>query len=89
MKPTALIADALRDVTARGEIVLDVFGGSGSTLLAAEQTARVARLVEIDPAYCDVIIERVRQALGLEAVLEATGETFAQVREARGGDNEQ
>lgn len=89
VKPTALIADALRDVTARGEIVLDVFGGSGSTLLAAEQTARVARLVEIDPAYCDVIIERVRQALGLEAVLEATGETFAQVREARGGDNEQ
>lgn len=88
VKPTALIADALRDVTARGEIVLDVFGGSGSTMLAAEQTGRVARLIELDPGYCDVIIERFAQAFGVEAVLEATGETFADVRETRGGDDE-
>ncbi|TGY90321.1 DNA methylase N-4 [Marinicauda algicola] len=88
VKPTALIADALRDVTARGEIVLDVFGGSGSTMLAAEQTGRVARLIELDPGYCDVIVERFARAFGVEAVLEATGERFTDVRESRGGDDE-
>ncbi|MGJ3230734.1 MAG: DNA-methyltransferase [Oceanicaulis sp.] len=88
VKPTALIADALQDVTARGDLVLDVFGGSGSTLLAAEQTGRVSRLIEIDPAYCDVIIERYRQAYGVEAVLEADGARFSEVRDQRGGDHE-
>ena len=52
-KPVQLIADAIRDVSGRGEIVLDVFGGSGSTLIAAEKTGRRARLCELDPVYCD------------------------------------
>jgi len=55
-KPVALVADALRDVTHRGDIVIDCFGGSGTTLIAAEKTRRRARLIELDPLYIDVII---------------------------------
>ena len=58
VKPVQMIADAIRDVSGRGEIVLDVFGGSGSTLIAAEKTGRRARLCELDPVYCDRIIAR-------------------------------
>ena len=58
VKPVSLIADALRDVSGRGEIVLDGFGGSGSTLIAAEKTGRRARLCEIDSVYCDRILAR-------------------------------
>ena len=58
VKPVAMIADAIRDVSTRNGIVLDLFGGSGSTLLAAEKTGRRAYLAEIDPLYCDVILHR-------------------------------
>ena len=58
VKPVEMIADAIRDVSGRGEIVLDLFGGSGSTLIAAEKTGRRARLVELDPVYCDRILVR-------------------------------
>ena len=58
VKPVQLIADAIRDVSGRGEIVLDVFGGAGSTLIAAEKTGRRARLCELDPLYCDRILAR-------------------------------
>ena len=58
VKPVHLIADAIRDVSGRGEIVLDGFGGSGSTLIAAAKTGRRARLCEIDPVYCDRILAR-------------------------------
>ena len=58
VKPVQLIADAIRDVSGRGEIVLDGFGGSGSTLIAAAKTGRRARLCEIDPVYCDRILAR-------------------------------
>ncbi|PWK54602.1 DNA modification methylase [Silicimonas algicola] len=84
VKPTALVADALMDVTDRGDVVLDCFGGSGSTLLAAESTGRVARLIELDPLYCDVAIRRWQEMTGEEAVLDATGESFAEIRGARG-----
>lgn len=57
-KPVEMIADAIRDVSGRGDIVLDLFGGSGSTLIAAEKTGRKARLVELDPIYCDRILTR-------------------------------
>ncbi|MBI1236588.1 MAG: DNA methylase N-4 [Alphaproteobacteria bacterium] len=87
VKPVALIADVIKDVTKRGEIVLDVFGGSGSTLIAAERTRRHARLVEIDPAYCDVIIRRALNTCGLDAKLEATGQVFEDVAADRRGDN--
>lgn len=58
VKPVAMIADAIRDVSKRNGIVLDLFGGSGSTLLAAEKTGRRAYLAEIDPLYCDIILHR-------------------------------
>ena len=77
VKPTAMLADALLDVTARGDIVIDPFLGSGSTLIAAEQTGRRCRGVELDPLYVDVIVRRFEAATGRAAVLEATGETFA------------
>lgn len=76
VKPVALIADAILDVTARGEIVLDMFGGSGSTLIAAEKTGRTARLIEYEPGYCDVILRRFAAYSGIQPKLLATGETF-------------
>ena len=58
VKPVDLIANAIRAVSARGDIVLDIFGGSGSTLIAAHKTGRKAYLAEIDPVHCDTIIAR-------------------------------
>ena len=58
VKPVQMVADAIKDVSGRGEIVLDVFAGSGSTLIAAEKTGRQARLIELDPIYCDRILVR-------------------------------
>ena len=81
VKPVALVADAIRDVSRRGDIVLDVFGGSGTTLIAAEKTGRRARLIELDPAYVDVAIRRWQALTGQDAVLSRTGETFVE-REA-------
>lgn len=85
VKPVAMIADALRDVTNRGQIVLDVFGGSGSTLIAAERTGRRARLLEIDHLYCDSIVQRWQSVTGKAATLASTGQTFERVRQARAG----
>ncbi|MEO6360742.1 MAG: DNA methyltransferase [Sphingomicrobium sp.] len=81
VKPVALIADAIRDCTRRGEVVLDCFGGSGSTLIAAEKTGRIARLLEYDPLYCDTIVRRWEQLTGKHAILASTGETFEDVSE--------
>lgn len=82
VKPVALVADAIKDVSRRSDIVLDLFGGSGSTLIAAARSRRRARLVEIDPSYCDVIIRRARDVLGLIGVDAETGETFEAVEAA-------
>ena len=70
VKPTGLVADAIQDVTRRGDLVLDLFLGSGTTLIAAERTGRRFRGVEFDPAYVDVAITRWAEKTGLEAVLE-------------------
>lgn len=59
----------------KGENVLDLFGGSGSTLIAAEQTGRKGFLMELDPLYCDVIIDRYQRFTGKKAILERTGES--------------
>ena len=67
VKPVQLIADAILDCSEREAIVLDCFGGSGSTLMAAERLDRRAFLMEIDPAYCDVIVERWERATGKKA----------------------
>lgn len=76
VKPTALVADAILDVSQRGCIVLDAFGGSGATLLAAEKTGRRARLIELDPLYVDVAIRRWQAMTGEDAVLDGSKETF-------------
>jgi DNA modification methylase len=68
VKPVALIADAILDSSQRGDIVLDSFGGSGTTLIACERTGRKARLIEIDPAYCDQTIRRWQKLTGGTAV---------------------
>jgi DNA modification methylase len=67
VKPVALVADAIRDCSRRGDIVLDMFGGSGSTLIAAETCGRSARLIEYDPLYCDTIITRYERFTGKSA----------------------
>jgi len=82
-KPTELIADALRDVTAKGELVLDPFAGSGTTIIAAEKTGRSARVMELDPLYVDLIIERFQDYTGTEVIHVPTGKTFAQIAEER------
>lgn len=69
MKPLALFAYQMQNSTKAGDIVLDSFGGSGTTLIVAEQTGRKARLMELDPHYCDVIIARWEKLTGKEAVL--------------------
>jgi DNA modification methylase len=83
VKPVDLVADAIRDCSHRGGIVLDAFGGSGTTLLAAENTGRAGRAIEIDPAYCDVIVRRMAESCQLRAVLEATGQSFEEVAAER------
>jgi DNA modification methylase len=70
VKPTGVVADAIQDVTRRGDLVLDLFLGSGTTLLAAERTGRRLRGLDIDPAYVDVAIERWSARTGLEPQLE-------------------
>ncbi len=81
-KPARLLADAILDSTQPGGIVLDIFGGSGSTMIAAEMTGRRARLIEIDPRYCDTTVRRWQTYAKADAVHAVTGETF-NAREAR------
>jgi DNA modification methylase len=83
VKPVALVADAIRDCSKRGDIVLDCFGGSGTTLIAAEKSGRYARLLEYDPAYCDTIVRRWEILTGKNATLTASGERFEDVEERR------
>ena len=80
VKPVAMVADAILDVTHRGNIVLDGFLGSGTTLLAAEQTGRVCYGVEIDPRYVDVSLQRWMVASGDDAVHLQSGHTFDDLR---------
>ena len=76
VKPIDIIEPALRVTTDKAKIVLDLFGGSGSTLIAAERSHRHARLMELDPAYCDVIVKRWEQFTGKKAMLDKTKEAL-------------
>jgi hypothetical protein len=78
-----MLKDALLDLTNRGDVVVDPFLGSGSTLIAAESTGRICVGVEIDPLYVDLILRRYQEATGQSATLEATRESFAEVVERR------
>lgn len=83
VKPVQLVEDAILDCSNRGDIILDCFGGSGTTMIAAERAGRNARLIEIDPLYCDTIIRRMEQATGLKARLGIDGPDFASVAAER------
>jgi DNA modification methylase len=86
-KPVALVADAIRDVSHRGEVVLDMFAGSGTTLIAAHTAGRTARLIEIAPEYCDATIRRWQILSGKAAVLQGTDQTFEDVQSERRGED--
>jgi DNA modification methylase len=83
IKPVGMIADAMRDVTKRGEIILDCFLGSGSSLMAADETGRICCGIELDPRYVDLAVRRWQNANGREAVLLSTGECFNAFAERR------
>lgn len=83
MKPVALFEYQMLNSTRSGDVVLDLFGGSGTTIIAAEKHGRCARVLELDPRYCDVIIRRWQAFSGQQAVLEASGQTFDDLAAAR------
>jgi DNA modification methylase len=83
MKPVELIERALTNSSRQGDVVADLFGGSGSTMIACERMRREARLMEIDPPYCDVIIRRWQDFTGKEATLAESGLRFDDVAAER------
>lgn len=83
MKPVALFEYQMLNNTKGGDIVLDSFGGSGTTLIASEKNGRDARLMELDPKYCDVIVKRWQEFTGRQATLEGDGRTFEEVSSER------
>jgi len=83
VKPVAMIADAIKDVSRRGEIVLDPFAGSGTTIVAAEKTGRLGRAIEYDPGYCDVIVRRWQSYTGKAVTFERTNQTFEDMESER------
>jgi DNA modification methylase len=86
VKPVAMVADAIKDCSKRGSLVLDPFCGSGTILIAAEKTGRRARAIELDPKYVDVAIRRWEQYTGKIARLGPMGETFDEISETRLGE---
>ena len=88
VKPVLLVADAIKDVSKRKAIVLDPFGGSGTTIIAAEKTGRRVRAIELDPKFVDVGVRRWERYTGKTAVLDGTGQTFEDVETARTAAND-
>ncbi len=86
VKPRKMIADAILDCSRHGGIVLDPFTGSGTTLCAAEVTGRKGRGIELDPIYGDVILRRLAETCGREAVLD--GRTYSEVAATRLADDQ-
>jgi len=85
MKPVELVERAIRNSSKSRDTVLDPFGGSGSTLIACEKAGRQARLIELEPKYCDVIVRRYQEFSGKEATIEADGRRFADLAAERQG----
>jgi len=83
VKPVAMVKDAIMDCSQHGDIVLDPFGGSGTTLIAVEQAGRIGYLMELDPHYVDVILSRYEKQFSVEPVLSETGKTFSEVMKER------
>jgi len=80
-KPVELIERALINSSKSGDLIIDCFGGSGSTLIACEKQNRHSRLIDLDPKYCDVIIKRWQDFTGQQAVHESSGKKFADLKE--------
>jgi len=85
VKPVVMVADAMKDCSNVGDLVLDSFGGSGSTMLAAHKTGRRAALIELDPRYVDVTVQRVQRNTGLKAIHADTGLSFEETAVQRRG----
>ncbi len=83
VKPVAMVVDAIKDCSRRSGIILDPFGGSGTTLIAAERTGRLARLIELDPFYVDLIVRRWQAFTGEMAVHGLSGQLFDDIGRAR------
>ena len=81
-KPVELIEKAINNSSKGGDFVLDLFGGSGSTLIACEKTGRINRSMELDPKYCDVIVQRWQEFTGQTATLESNGKPFISLKKA-------
>lgn len=79
VKPVAMVADAIRDCSKRGGIVLDAFSGSGTTIIAAERTGRRAHVIELDPRYVDVAVRRLEKETNRQAMLEGSDMSFAEM----------
>jgi DNA modification methylase len=88
VKPTTLVADAIKDCSRRGDLVLDPFAGSGTTIIVAEKTGRRARAMEIDPHYCDVTVRRWETYAGKSVFHVATGLSFEEMEVRRGAASE-
>ena len=76
MKPVELVERAIRNSSKPGDTVMDPFGGSGTTVIAAEKTQRLARMIELDPKYVDVIVRRWQDWTGKQATRESDGQLF-------------
>ena len=83
MKPVALVERAIRNSSKSRDVVLDPFGGSGSTLIASEKAGRQARLIELDPKYVDVIIRRFQDYAGKAAILDGDGRSYEEIAAGR------
>ena len=79
MKPVALVERAVRNSSKSRDIVFDPFGGSGTTLIAAERMGRRARLIELDPKYVDVVVQRWQDQTGRTARLDPSGQSFSEM----------
>lgn len=88
VKPVALVADALRDCSKRGQIVLDPFAGAGTTVIAAEKVGRKAYVLELDPAYCDTIVRRWQVLTGKNATHAESNHSFEELEELRSAGND-
>ena len=86
VKPVALVADAIKDCSRRGDIILDPFSGSGTTILAAERTGRIARAIEFEPKYVDATLRRLERTAGIAATLGNTGLTLCEVAVQRSNE---
>lgn len=87
-KPAYLAEWCFKEYGQSNDVVIDLFGGSGSTMIACEKTGRIARLMELDPKYCDVIVKRWQQFTGKKAILEQTGQTYEELTQLSGLQNE-